>query len=251
LPTTSEEVVRLEGVSKRYRRRESETLKEFLAAVARRKAAEPPFYALRDVSFSVRRGETVGIIGRNGSGKTTVLKLIAGVTVPTAGKVTVGGRVSALIELGAGFHPDLTGRENVYLKASILGMSRRRTRESYDAIVEFAELRAFMDTPVKRYSSGMFTRLAFAVAVHSQPEVFLIDESLSVGDAAFREKCYAKVRDFQAGGGTIVLVSHDLQTVASYCDRVLHLEDGRLLFDGDAEEGIARYAASREPAAAV
>lgn len=251
MQTTFEEVIRLQGVSKRYRRRESDTLKEFLSAVVRRKAAEPPFYALRDVSFSLRRGETLGVIGRNGSGKTTLLKLIANVTAPTAGRITVSGRVSALIQLGAGFHPDLTGRENVFLNGSILGMSRRRIRESYDSIVEFAELREFMDTPVKRYSSGMFTRLAFAVAVHSQPEVFLIDESLSVGDAAFREKCYARMRQFQASGGTMVLVSHDLEAIASFCDRALYLDEGRLLFDGPAEEAIARYAASRPQVAAV
>jgi len=251
LQTTFEEVIRLQGVSKRYRRRESDTLKEFLSAVVRRKAAEPPFYALRDVSFSLRRGETLGVIGRNGSGKTTLLKLIANVTAPTAGRITVSGRVSALIQLGAGFHPDLTGRENVFLNGSILGMSRRRIRESYDSIVEFAELSEFMDTPVKRYSSGMFTRLAFAVAVHSQPEVFLIDESLSVGDAAFREKCYERMRQFQASGGTMVLVSHDLEAIASFCDRALYLDEGRLLFDGPAREAIARYAASRPQAAAV
>jgi ABC-type polysaccharide/polyol phosphate transport system ATPase subunit len=228
-------------VSKRFQLTEGRTLREFIPLFVRGRGFSEPFYALRDVSFSIGRGETVGIIGRNGSGKSTILKLIAGVMAPTAGEVRVYGRVSPLIELGAGFHPDLTGRENIYLNASILGMSDRQVDEQFDSIVDFAELREFIDTPVKRYSSGMYMRLGFAVAIHTQPEILLVDEVLSVGDAHFQEKCMAKMHEFQAAGATIVFVSHALDQVEKFCERVLLIDSGHLIADGPPRQVIPRY----------
>lgn len=234
-------------VSKRFQLEEGRTLREFLPALFRGRGWSEPFYALRDVTFSVCRGETVGIIGRNGSGKSTVLKLIAGVMAPSEGEVRVTGRISPLIELGAGFHQDLTGRENIDLNASILGMSSKEIRERFDEIVHFAELWDFVDTPVKRYSSGMYMRLGFSVAVHSNPQILLVDEVLSVGDSAFQEKCLEKMHDFQERGITIVLVSHSMDLVRKFCQRVLLLEGGRLVGDGSPEEMTERYLEAANP----
>ena len=228
-------------VGKRFQLHEGRTLREFLPALFRGRGWSEPFFALRDVTFSVGHGETVGIIGRNGSGKSTILKLIAGVTAPSEGEARVVGRVSPLIELGAGFHPDLTGRENIDLNASILGMTGREIRERFDEIVRFAELWDFVDTPVKRYSSGMYMRLGFSVAIYSNPEVLLVDEVLSVGDAAFQEKCMDKMHEFQQRGITIVLVSHSMDLVRKFCPRVLLLEGGHLVGDGSPEEMTERY----------
>lgn len=228
-------------VGKRFQLEEGRTLREFLPALFRGKGWSAPFYALRDVSFSVSRGETLAIIGRNGSGKSTILKLIAGVMAPSEGEIRVAGRVSPLIELGAGFHPDLTGRENIHLNATILGMSTKEIRERLDEIVDFAELREFIETPVKRYSSGMYMRLGFSVAIHSDPEILLVDEVLSVGDAAFQEKCLDKMHEFQEQGTTIVLVSHAMDLVRKFCRRVLLLEGGRLVGDGSPEGMTERY----------
>lgn len=228
-------------VGKRFQLEEGRTLREFLPALFRGKGWSAPFYALRDVSFSVSRGETLAIIGRNGSGKSTILKLIAGVMAPSEGEIRVAGRVSPLIELGAGFHPDLTGRENIHLNATILGMSTKEIRERLDEIVDFAELREFIETPVKRYSSGMYMRLGFSVAIHSDPEILLVDEVLSVGDAAFQEKCLDKMHEFQEQGTTIVLVSHAMDLVRKFCQRVLLLEGGRLVGDGSPEGMTERY----------
>ncbi len=238
--TVSETAVRFETVSKRYRLRESDTLKEFLPAFLRRELKDP-FYALSDLSFEIDRGDTVGIIGSNGSGKSTILKIIAGVTKPSEGRVQINGRVAPLIELGAGFHVDLTGRENIDLNGCVLGMSNRQIRDRVDSIVEFAELREFMDTPVKHYSSGMYLRLAFSVAVHCDPDILLIDEALAVGDQAFREKCLQRVRDMQAGGVTIVLVSHSLDMVQEFCSRAILVSSGRKLAEGPAAHVIAEY----------
>jgi len=185
-----------------------------------------PFWALRDVSFSVEQGEMLGIIGENGAGKSTVLKLISRILEPTTGRVAVQGRVSALIELGAGFHPDLTGRENIYLNGSILGLSKREMDRQFANIVDFAELERFIDTPVKHYSSGMYARLGFAVAIHVHPDVLLIDEVLAVGDEAFQKKCLERIATIKAQGKTIILVTHDLDAVDALCDRVLWLGDG-------------------------
>ena len=182
---------------------------------------------LRDVTFAMDRGETMAIIGRNGCGKSTALKLIAGVMAPNGRRSSRRGSSVPLIELGAGFHPDLTGRENVHMNASLLGMSSREVNERFDEIVDFAELREFIDTPVKRYSSGMYVRLAFAVAVHSDPEVLLVDEVLSVGDAFFQEKCLKRMHDFQTRGTSILVVSHDLDLIADFCERAIWLEHGK------------------------
>ncbi len=228
-------------VSKRFQLQEGNTLREFLPAFLRGNGWSEPFYALREVTFSIPRGETLGIIGRNGSGKSTALKLIAGVMAPTEGYVRVSGRVSPLIELGAGFHGDLTGRENIILNGCILGMSGKEVRERFDDIVTFAELWDFIDTPVKRYSSGMYVRLGFAVAVHSNPEILLVDEVLSVGDAQFQEKCLARMHEFQSQGVTIVVVSHDMGLVEKFCHRALLMENGHLVDEGAPKTLISRY----------
>jgi len=238
---SSEREIEFWKVSKRFQLQEGRTLREFMPALFRGQAWSEPFYALRDVTFTMDRGETVGVIGRNGSGKSTILKLIAGVTAPTTGEVRVAGRVSPLIELGAGFHPDLTGRENVHLNASLLGMSAQEIKERFDDIVDWAELREFIDTPVKRYSSGMYVRLAFAVAVHSDPEVLLVDEVLSVGDAFFQEKCLERMHDFQRRGTTIVVVSHILELITTFCERAIWLEHGRVVAEGPAVAVVEQY----------
>src|SRR5205807_3930309 len=178
-------------------------------------------WALRDVSFSVDPGNAIGLVGRNGSGKTTLLRLLSGIFKPTSGRVSVGGRVGSLLELGAGFHPDFTGRENVYLNGSIHGLSRSRIRESMDEIVAFAELERFIDLPVRTYSSGMFMRLGFSVAAHIQADVLLLDEVFAVGDEDFQRKCFGKIAEFKQRGGTIVFVSHDAQAVERLCERAV------------------------------
>lgn len=241
LTAFDEPEIEFRNVTKRYMLKEGRTLREFAQSLVSRRKWGDEFYALRDVSFSVAPGETVGIIGRNGSGKSTALKLIAGVTAPSEGEVFVAGRVSPLIELGAGFHPDLTGRENVHMNASILGMSAKETNEQFDAIVDFAELHEFIDTPVKRYSSGMYIRLGFSVAVHSNPEVLLVDEVLSVGDVYFQEKCLDKMQEFKRRGITIVVVSHSPQLVEEFCERAIWLDHGRLVSEGPSRELVKEY----------
>lgn len=196
---------------------------------------------LDDVSFRIARGEALGIIGPNGAGKSTILKLAAGILYPDAGRIVIRGRLAGLLELGAGFHPDLSGRENVYLYGSIIGLERRTIAARMDEIIEFAGLRQFIDVPVKDYSSGMFMRLAFAVTVHVDAEVLLIDEVLSVGDAAFRQKSYQRIWDFKQAGGTIVLVSHELGAVERLCDRVLLLHEGHIMAEGAPAQVIERY----------
>lgn len=228
-------------VSKRFVLEEGRTLREFVPALFQGRGWSEPFYALRDISFALDRGETLGLIGRNGSGKSTILKLIAGVMAPSEGEVRVAGRVSPLIELGAGFHPDLTGRENVYLNASILGMTSREIRGQFESIVDFAELWEFIDTPVKRYSSGMYARLGFAVAVHSEPDVLLVDEALSVGDAFFEERCLEKMHEFQRRGTTIVVVSHSSELISTFCERAIWLDHGSIVAEGPAHAVVRRY----------
>ena len=203
-------------------------------------------WALKDVSFAVERGKTLGIIGPNGSGKSTVLKLISRILEPTSGRIDVGGRVSALIELGAGFHPDLTGRENVYLNGSLLGFSRREMEAKFKRIVEFSELEKFIDVPIKHYSSGMHMRLGFAVAIHVDPDVLLIDEILAVGDQAFQNKCLSKIAELKSQGVTIIFVSHDLEAVQDLCDRAIWLEDGNIQQVGQVDRVIASYLAAVE-----
>lgn len=233
-------MVALDGVTKTFRLRRTQTIRETIVAAARKKRLTDQFEALRDVSFTVRRGESVALIGLNGSGKSTTLKMISGVLTPTEGRVWTRGRVAGLIEVGAGFHPDLSGRENVYLNAAILGMSREETAERFDEIVEFSGIERFIDTEVKHYSSGMFIRLAFSVAIHTRMDVLLIDEVLSVGDGPFQEKCLAKIAEVKESGTTLVIVSHDLRTLERVCNRGIVMQDGTAAFDGPIDTASAR-----------
>ena len=216
------------------------TLKDMFVARgrARTRARSGRFATCRS---SVEPGEAVGLVGRNGSGKTTLLKLVSGIFKPTSGRIEAGGRVASLLELGAGFHPDFTGRENVYLNGSIYGLSRARVRELMDEIVAFAELERFIDLPVRTYSSGMYMRLGFSVAAHIEADVLLLDEVFAVGDEEFQRKCFGKIHEFKRRGGTIVFVSHDAQAVERLCDRAVLLKQGEVAFDGTTREAIARY----------
>jgi lipopolysaccharide transport system ATP-binding protein len=262
-------VLRVEGLGKSYRIGEREpyrALRDVLtdaltapARLARRQRRSKPastdrIWALADVSFDVRQGQVLGLIGRNGAGKSTLLKVLSRITEPTTGQVTLRGRVGSLLEVGTGFHPELTGRENIFLNGTILGMRRAEIVRRFDEIVEFAGVTRFLDTPVKRYSSGMQVRLAFAVAAHLEPEILLVDEVLAVGDAEFQEKCLGKMRDVTQEGRTVVFVSHNLAAVRSLCSRALLLEQGRLAFDGPTDEAVERYlqrAGGRRDAAVV
>lgn len=226
-------IVRLDDVSKRFIIRKEKSIKERLVNAGRSAKHKEDFWALRNVTFDVESGSTIGLIGPNGSGKSTLLKAIGGIIEPTSGSVKRRGRLAALLELGAGFHQDLTGRENVYLNASILGLTRKQTDFYFDDIVEFSGIRDFIDTQVKFYSSGMYVRLAFAVAIHVDPDLLLVDEVLAVGDEAFQRKCLDKIRSFQAEGRTIVLVTHSLGQVNELCDRAVLLNRGEVLFDGE------------------
>src|SRR5271157_2219115 len=202
------------------------------------------FWALNAVDFDIRQGETVGIIGRNGAGKSTLLKILSRITYPTRGVVDIYGRVASLLEVGTGFHGELTGRENIALNGSILGMSRREIKNKFDEIVAFAEVENFLDTPVKRYSSGMYVRLAFAVAAHLEPEILIIDEVLAVGDAKFQKKCLAKLDDVKRGGRTVLVVSHQMQVIQAICDRSILLEQGMVKKVGDTADVVATYLGS-------
>ena len=207
----------------------------------RLRAPKENFWAVRDVSFQVARGETLGIIGHNGAGKSTILKLLSNITAPSEGRITINGRLSALIEVGSGFHPELSGRENVYLSGSILGMQRREIAAKLDSIVEFAGIRQFIDTPVKRYSSGMYVRLGFAIAAHLDPDILLLDEVLAVGDAAFQAKCIQRIKELETAGTTIVFISHDLGAVERLCQRVLLMRKGQVASEGSARDVIREY----------
>jgi lipopolysaccharide transport system ATP-binding protein len=239
--------VQVAGVSKRFRRQTvqpSTTLKSTIVDYLRgRKIVESPstFQALEDVTFTVPRGHTLGIIGRNGSGKSTLLKLLAGIYRPDRGKIVVHGKVGALLDLGAGFHPEFSGRENIFTNGIVLGLSKRDVRQHLDEIIRFAELEAFIDEPVKTYSVGMYMRLGFSVAVHADPDILLFDEILAVGDEGFIQKCYDKVAAFRRRGKTIILVSHDSSTVSRWCDSVVWLEDGRVQAQGIPQRVIDLY----------
>jgi ABC-type polysaccharide/polyol phosphate transport system ATPase subunit len=215
------------------------TLKDVF--VARGRLAARNVEALRDVSLTIEPGEAVGLVGRNGSGKSTLLRIVSGIITPTSGRVDAGGRIASLLELGAGFHPDFTGRENVYLNGSIHGLPRARVRELMDEIVSFAELEQFIDLPVRTYSSGMFMRLGFSVAAHIRADVLLLDEVFAVGDEQFQRKCFGKIAEFKNRGGTIVFVSHDARAVERLCDRAVLLRQGELAFDGPTRDAIAAY----------
>jgi lipopolysaccharide transport system ATP-binding protein len=199
------------------------------------------FWALRDLDFRVEAGEVVGIIGRNGAGKSTLLKILSRITKPTTGRAEIHGRIGSLLEVGTGFHPELTGRENIYLNGAILGMSRREIERKFDEIVAFAAIESFLDTPVKRYSSGMYVRLAFAVAAHLEPEIMLVDEVLAVGDIQFQRKCLDKMDDVARCGRTVLLVSHNMAAIEALCSRVLLIEGGQIVHDGEASEAIRVY----------
>lgn len=249
-PTMSDKALEVQGVSKKFRRGELfDSLRDLVPAMTRRllgrrrsqELERQEFWALRDVSFSLKRGEAFGIIGGNGAGKSTLLKLLTGIMHPTHGSIRVSGRLSALIEVSAGFHPDLTGRENVFLNGAILGMSREEIRRRFDAIVDFSGLAEFIDTPVKRYSSGMFARLGFSVAAHVDPDVLLVDEVLSVGDYLFQRKCIERMHAVIASGATVVFVSHNLREVSALCQRSLLLERGTVQKVGPTEEVVQHY----------
>lgn len=233
--------IEISAVSKEFVLRHTRSIKEAVVWLVkgRRGDLSKKFHALKDVSLLVETGETVALLGLNGSGKSTLLKHISGVMIPDSGSVYTRGRVAGLIEVGAGFHPDLSGRDNVYLNGAILGMTEKQINERFDAIVDFSEIGEFIDTEVKFYSSGMYLRLAFSVAVHTDPEVFLIDEILAVGDEPFQRKCIGKIQELAQHGKTLVVVSHDLDLVARICSRGVLLEHGNVMFDGPIDEAVA------------
>jgi len=247
-PTTAGEtaerpdVIVIDHVRKRFTVRKDNTLRERIVTLGRAgRKHRQDFWALDDVTVSIQAGSTVGLIGQNGSGKSTLLKAIGGIIQPTSGTVSRRGRLAALLELGAGFHPDLSGRENVYLNASLLGLSRKQTDEKFDDILAFSGIGDFIDTQVKFYSSGMYVRLAFAVAVHTDPDVLLVDEVLAVGDEAFQRKCLDRIRTFQEAGKTIIIVTHSLSQVQEMCDRVVLLNKGKVLHDGDPVQAVSMF----------
>jgi len=241
--TPAIELAHVTKVYRKYSGRQFATLKSALLqrSILRDLRPSETFPALTDVSFTVPKGATYGVIGRNGSGKSSALKLVAGITKPTSGTVAVQGRISALIELGAGFHPEISGRENVFINGIMLGLSKREIQERFDEIVDFAELREFIDAPVKTYSSGMYMRLGFAVAIHVDPDVLLVDEVLAVGDEGFTHKCLDKFSEFRRRGKTILLVTHSLNLVERFCDEALWLDDGRVQTYGDPKRVIDAY----------
>ena len=229
-----------ENVSKTFTLRYHRTFKQMTVAMVKGRDISDDFKALDDVSFTIQQGESIGLMGLNGSGKSTMLKLINGIMRPDGGTVLTRGRIAGLIATGAGFHPQLTGRENVYLNAAILGMSEQETRRKFDEIVDFADIGRHLDAPVGNYSSGMFARLGFSVAIHVDSDIFLADEVLAVGDRPFKRKCMEKMEEIRTSGRTLLYVSHAAGSVRKMCDRVIVLEKGRVGFDGDVDEGI-RY----------
>jgi lipopolysaccharide transport system ATP-binding protein len=254
--------IQIENLSKKYlishrAAKRHDTLRDEMAAFIRRLGRgavheeHEEFWALQNVNFEVQHGDRVGIIGRNGAGKSTLLKILSRITVPTSGKVLINGRVASLLEVGTGFHPELTGRENIYLNGAILGMSRAEIKKKFDEIVDFAEVEKFLDTPVKRYSSGMYVRLAFAVAAHLQPEILIVDEVLAVGDAQFQKKCLGKMEDVSTQGRTILFVSHSMAAIRSLCTKGVYLDSGRVRLAGNTETAIAEYLKSGAETALV
>lgn len=247
-------IVKVEGLSKQYvvgrrpasfltlRDKVVETARSPLKSLRRKEVDENSrVWALREIDFEVRQGEVVGIIGRNGAGKSTLLKILSRIVEPTTGRIELRGRVGSLLEVGTGFHPELSGRENIYLNGAVLGMKRAEISTKFDEIVAFAEIEKFLDTPVKRYSSGMYMRLAFAVAAHLEPEILIVDEVLAVGDAAFQKKCLGKMGDVAREGRTVLFVSHNMQAVANLCERAILLEGGRVAYEGSALDSIGMY----------
>ncbi len=251
--------IRVENLGKQYRigqpRARYRTLRDRISTLfASRKAVdhagsripEKLFWALRNVSFSIDEGEVVGVIGRNGAGKSTLLKLMSRITAPTEGHIEIAGRIGSLLEVGTGFHPELSGRENIFMSGAILGMTKREIERNFDAIVDFAEVGQFVDTPVKHYSSGMYLRLAFAVAAHLEPEILIVDEVLAVGDAVFQKKCLGKMDEVSRQGRTVLFVSHNMVAVENLCTRGILLDQGRVVFDGSARSAIDLYLTPKE-----
>ncbi len=237
-----ETVIRFDHVTKNFSLQSQKTFKEFIPALLKGEETKTGFTALKDISFEIKKGETVGIIGPNGSGKSTILKLIAGVMSPSSGKVTTKGKISPLIELGAGMHPELTGRENIFLNGAILGLKRKQIQQYMQDIIDFSEIEEFIDQPIKHYSSGMYMRLAFSIAVHVNPEILLVDEILAVGDSDFQAKCFKRMEEFKAAENvTTVFVSHALGQVQSFCTRVIYLNHHRIISDGLPVNIIKQY----------
>ena len=247
-------IIRVENLSKRYflnkTNKSPDTIRDSLAEIVRapfgRLSGRPTsstetLWALRDINLEVKPGEIVGIIGRNGAGKSTLLKILSRITEPTTGRIELYGRVGSLLEVGTGFHPELTGRENIFLNSVILGMSRKDIKKHFDEIVAFAEIEKFLDTPVKRYSSGMYVRLAFAVAAHMNPEILIVDEVLAVGDLAFQNKCLGKMEDVSLTGRTVLFVSHNMPAITRLCSRAVLLEGGSLMQEGSTADVISTY----------
>ncbi|HET6992044.1 MAG TPA: ABC transporter ATP-binding protein, partial [Bacteroidia bacterium] len=245
--------IKVEGLTKQYVLRQQHAsnytaLRDVLAEKAKTvlrggkgKTAKDTFLALDDISFSIEAGERVGIIGRNGAGKSTLLKVLSRIVAPTKGRITLEGRIASLLEVGTGFHPELTGRENIFLNGSILGMSKSEISKKFDEIVDFAEVERFLDTPVKRYSSGMYVRLAFAVAAHLEPEILIVDEVLAVGDAAFQKKCLGRMREVASDGRTVLFVSHNMDAVQRLCNQGILLNKGKLVLQGDINSVTNKY----------
>jgi lipopolysaccharide transport system ATP-binding protein len=257
----SDPIISVENLSKRYvlghQMARGDGLRHIIEAVVRapgqwfrqrqeqRAAASEEFWALRNVSFDIQRGDVVGVIGRNGAGKSTLLKILSRITEPTTGRITLDGRVASLLEVGTGFHQELTGRENIFLNGAILGMTKAEITRKFDEIVAFSEVEKFLDTPVKRYSSGMYVRLAFAVAAHLEPEVLIVDEVLAVGDVEFQKKCLGKMEDVSKGGRTVVFVSHNMDAILRLCPRSILLDRGKLQLYADSRQAVAAYSAHR------
>ncbi|HQQ93915.1 MAG TPA: polysaccharide ABC transporter ATP-binding protein [Bacteroidia bacterium] len=241
-------VLEIQGVSKKFNIRGARapylSLRENLFGFLRPGSSQEEFWALRDVSFNVMPGDTIGIVGKNGAGKSTLLKILSKITPPTTGKVIVRGRIASLLEVGTGFHPELSGRENIFLNGSILGMKRAEIKRQLDAIVDFSGVEKFLETPLKHYSSGMQLRLAFAVAAFLEPEILVIDEVLAVGDAEFQKKCLGKMEDVSRSGRTILFVSHNFEAVSSLCKTCIQLDSGKLVFSGNTQETLTRYLVS-------
>lgn len=252
----SDTVIQIENVSKRYVLGDGRAAREglrhrlegwirnplgWLRSQAGKKVGQREFWALKDISFEIKQGDVVGIIGRNGAGKSTLLKVLSRITEPTEGRIRIRGRVASLLEVGTGFHPELTGRENIFLNGSILGMTRAEIRQKFDEIVAFSEVERFLDTPVKRYSSGMYVRLAFAVAAHLEPEILIVDEVLAVGDAQFQKKCMGKMRDVSRGGRTVLFVSHNMAAVMQLTNTAIVLNQGVVRFRGPSTEAVEHY----------
>jgi len=249
LPMGNLAVVKLENVTQRFRviHDRPDSVRELFSKVLRYRVSYHDLDAIKNVSFEVPQSQTLGLIGRNGSGKSTLLKIIAGVYRPTSGRVHVEGSIAPLIELGAGFHHELTGRENILLNGLLMGYSKKQMREREQSIIDFAEIGEFIDAPIKQYSSGMHTRLAFAVATEVNPQILILDEVLAVGDAAFQEKCFARIQDFRQAGKTIIFVSHAMPSVVRFCDRAILLEKGSIVADGDPTEVAEIYKSLLSP----